>query len=463
MALVLSNSLTKTKDVFTPLEEGVVKMYTCGPTVYDYAHIGNFRTYVFEDILRRYLRLSGYRVIQVMNITDVDDKTIKGAGEKGLSLDDYTAPFIDAFFQDLDTLKIERAEHYPRATRHIPEMVAIIGRLLEKEYAYRKGESIYFRIATFARYGMLSGIDVSGLRHGVRIETDEYEKDDVRDFALWKEKKEGEPSWATEIGEGRPGWHIECSAMSMKYLGESFDIHCGGVDNMFPHHENEIAQSEAATGRQFVRCWLHSEHLIVEGQKMSKSLGNFFTLRDLLSEGYEPETIRYLLASGHYRMRFNFTRDGLHQAKESVQRLRDFKRRIEDTETAQGESGGVAALAREAANGFREAMDDDLNTPRALAEIFELVRKVHTILDEGSITGAEREEVLRVLDDFDSVFGVIGTADTALASDLSRMVEERDAARRQGDYVTADRIRKELERKGIVLEDTEKGTRWKKA
>jgi cysteinyl-tRNA synthetase len=462
MSLVLFNSYTKRKEAFAPIEVGVASMYTCGPTVYDFAHIGNFRTYVFEDLLRRYLELSGYRVVQVMNITDVDDKTIRGAGAKGMALDEYTAPYIDAFYQDVDALRIEKAEHYPRATRHIPEMVSLIQRLLEKGSAYRKGNSIYYSIATFARYGMLSGLDASGLRHGARVETDEYEKEDVRDFALWKEKKEGEPFWSSEIGEGRPGWHIECSAMSMRYLGETFDIHCGGVDNMFPHHENEIAQSEAATGKPFVRYWVHSEHLIVEGQKMSKSLGNYFTLRDLLAEGHDPVAIRYLLASGHYKMRLNFTREGLHQAKESVQRLRDFRRRIIEVETIGESSGDLGEYVRQAEQGFRAAMDDDLNTPRALGEIFEFIRRANAHLDVQKITEREKEQVLGMLHDFDKVFDVIGTGEDMLEQEFLRMIEQRDRAREQGDYLTADRIRDELRQRGVLLEDSAKGTRWKR-
>lgn len=463
MALALYNSLTKKKDLFAPLENGVVRMYTCGPTVYDYAHIGNFRTYVFEDILRRYLELSGYRILQVMNITDVDDKTIRGAKEKGLPLDAYTAPYIDAFFQDLDTLRIERAEHYPRATMHIPEMVSLIQKLLDEGYAYRKGGSIYYSIARFPRYGMLSGLDVEGLQHGVRVDTDEYEKEDVRDFALWKEKGEEEPTWRTEIGEGRPGWHIECSAMSMKYLGESFDIHCGGIDNMFPHHENEIAQSEAATGKPFVRYWLHSEHLIVEGQKMSKSLGNYFTLRDLLSEGHDPSTLRYLLASGQYRTRLNFTSEGLRQARESVQRIRDFERRVREAETEEGGAREVEAMVLETRKGFMEAMDDDLNTPRALGEIFELIRRVNARLDIQKISEGERMSILSLLKDFDAIFDVLETRDVTLEAEVRHLIEEREQARRQGNFGVADRIREDLKKRGILLEDTAKGTRWKRA
>ncbi|HEC80710.1 MAG TPA: cysteine--tRNA ligase, partial [Firmicutes bacterium] len=323
------NTLIKSVEEFSPLEGDVVKMYTCGPTVYDYAHIGNFRTYVFEDILRRWLKFRGYKVIQVMNITDVDDKTIMGANEKGISLDEYTREYTNAFFEDIDTLRIERAEHYPRATEHINEMIALIEKLIEKGIAYVADDGIYYSIAKFPEYGKLSGFDVKSVKAGARVAKDEYDKEDVRDFALWKFRRPDEPFWSAPFGDGRPGWHIECSAMSMKYLGETFDIHIGGVDNIFPHHENEIAQSEGATGKKFVRYWLHSEHLIVEGRKMSKSLGNFYTLRDLLSMGYNPIAIRYLLLSTHYRKQLNFTFDGLKGAYSTVMRLWDTIGRLE--------------------------------------------------------------------------------------------------------------------------------------
>ncbi len=462
MSLRIYNTLTRQKEEFEPGEDGTVRMYTCGPTVYDYAHIGNFRTYMFEDILRRYLELSGYRVIQVMNITDVDDKTIQGARSKGDSLDAYTAPYIEAFFEDLDTLRMERAQHYPRATEHIGEMVSLIRKLLESGYAYKKGDSIYYRIEKFRSYGKLSGIDTGGMRSGVRVEADEYEKEDVRDFALWKGKKEGEPSWETEIGEGRPGWHIECSAMSMKYLGESFDIHCGGVDNIFPHHENEIAQSEAATGKQFVRYWIHSEHLIVEGQKMSKSLGNHFTLRDLLREGGDSRAIRYLLASSHYRGRLNFTRDGLHQARESVKRLNDFYTRVKDTETTDYSSGGITGEVEAVSHAFRAALDDDLNTAKALGVTFDFVRSVHTFLDSSPMTEKEKQAVLEVMADFNRVFDVIELERDGLESDILALIGEREEARNTGDFEKADNLRETLLERGVILEDTPTGTRWKR-
>jgi cysteinyl-tRNA synthetase len=333
--LKLHNTLTNADEEFHPLEEGVVRFYTCGPTVYDYAHIGNFRTFVFQDLLRRYLEHRNYRVIHVMNITDVDDKTIHNARAQGMTLRDYTAKYTEAFLADCKTLRIEMPGLMPRATDHIPEMVALIQKLEEKGYTYRKDGSIYFSIAHFPGYGRLSKADFSGAQAGARVDTDKYDKENARDFVLWKAKKEGEDFWETDIGPGRPGWHIECSAMSMKYLGETFDIHCGGVDLIFPHHENEIAQSESATGKPFVRYWVHPEFLIVEGEKMSKSKDNFFRLKDLLDQGHSPEAIRYLLLSVHYRKQLNFTMDGLRQAQSSIQRLEDFLLRAKEIANAE--------------------------------------------------------------------------------------------------------------------------------
>ena len=335
------NTLSRCKEEFRPLVDGEVRLYTCGPTVYDYAHIGNFRAYVWEDLLRRYLKASGYRVTQVMNITDVDDKTIRGAREAGASLEEFTARYIEAFFEDLDALGIERAEHYPRATRHIPEMIALIERLHETGHAYESKGSHYFRLDSFPTYGRLARLDREGMIENFRVDSDEYEKSDVRDFVLWKARKEGEPCWETPLGPGRPGWHVECSAMSMKYLGESFDIHTGGADNVFPHHENEIAQSEAATGKRFVRTWMHCAHLVVNGEKMSKSKGNFYTLRDLQRQGHDPQAIRYLLVSQHYRKPLNFTLDGIAWAAANLNRLGDCRRRLREP----APPGANAALA----------------------------------------------------------------------------------------------------------------------
>ncbi|HXI01941.1 MAG TPA: cysteine--tRNA ligase, partial [Candidatus Saccharimonadales bacterium] len=333
------DTMSRRVETFTPLEPGKVRLYTCGPTVYDYAHIGNFRAYAWEDLLRRFLKHRGFAVTQVMNITDVEDKIIRESARSGQSIGEYTAKYIDAFFEDIDALGLERAEHYPRATDHVPEMIELIRKLRENGHTYESGGSIYFRIGGFEPYGRLSHLDASGIQAGARVDSDEYEKEDARDFVLWKGRREGEPSWKSPFGEGRPGWHIECSAMSMKYLGESFDIHTGGVDNIFPHHENEIAQSEGATGKRLVRHWLHCAHLMVDGQKMSKSAGNFYTLRDLLGKGIEARAIRYLLLSSHYRKPLNFTIEGAAQAGQALLRLDDLDERFATAGSTPAASG----------------------------------------------------------------------------------------------------------------------------
>src|SRR5881397_3246133 len=367
MTIRFYNTLTRQEDEFTPLHPGEVRLYTCGPTVYDYAHIGNFRTYLWEDLLRRYLRFRGYAVTQAMNLTDVDDKTIANARESGVTLDDYTRRYIDAFFEDVAALGMERAEHYPRATAYIPEMARLVHRLNASGHVYESRGSLYFKISTFPGYGRLSRVDPAAAAGQARIDSDEYEKDNPRDFAVWKAPKDGEPVWETEIGPGRPGWHIECSAMSMKLLGETFDIHTGGVDNIFPHHENEIAQSEAATGRPFVRYWMHAAHLIVDGEKMSKSVGNFYTLRDLIANGHRPSAVRYLLASVPFRKPLNFTMDGLVQAQKSLERLRNFQDRLTRENFPQGEDEALRAKAESELKAMEEALDDNLNTAEALA------------------------------------------------------------------------------------------------
>jgi cysteinyl-tRNA synthetase len=462
MGLRFHNTLTRSVEEFAPLTPGRVLLYTCGPTVYDFAHIGNFRTYLWEDLLRRHLEARGFAVRQVMNVTDVDDKTIAGAMAKGKSLDDHTAPFIEAFFADLDALGIQRAEVYPRATRHIPEMLALLARLQSGGHLYESKGSIYFRIDTFPAYGRLSGLDPDSAEAGqARIDADEYDKDNPRDFAVWKLRKGEEPYWDSDFGPGRPGWHLECSAMSMKYLGETFDIHTGGVDNIFPHHENEIAQSEAATGRPFVRTWLHAAHLIVDGEKMSKSKGNFFTLRDLMARGYRPRPIRYLLLSAHYRKQLNFTFEGLGQANAALSRLDDLTDRLGRESPDEGQSPlGVAALrAREE---MLEALDNDLNTAAALAPLFDLVREAHAALDKGSARRADAEAVRATLAVFERVFGIPLGPETALDSEVEALVRKRQEARVARDYREADRIRELLASRGIVLEDTPQGVRTKK-
>jgi cysteinyl-tRNA synthetase len=461
--LMLHNTLTGKQEEFRPLEEGVVRVYTCGPTVYDYAHIGNFRTFVFQDLLIRYLRYRNYKVVHVMNITDVDDKTIRNARENGMSLKDYTTKYTEAFLEDARALHIELPALLPRATEHIPEMVELIRRLEEKGHTYRKDGSVYFSITSFPGYGKLSKKDFSGMQAAGRVDSDEYErKDDARDFVLWKARKEGEDHWETELGPGRPGWHIECSAMSMKYLGHTFDIHCGGVDLIFPHHENEIAQSEAATGSTFVRYWAHSEFLLVEGEKMAKSKGNYFTLRDLLAAGHAPEAIRYLLLSVNYRRQLNFTTDGLHQAEASVRRLEDFLLRMREKSSPGPASSDFAPLVEATRQKFIEAMDDDLNTSAALAVIFDFVRTAYQRDEQGALTSGDAHSAMELLHDFDRVLGVLSAQPQLLDAEIMKQIEERQAARRRRDFTEADRIRDWLQSQGIQLEDTKDGVRWKR-
>jgi cysteinyl-tRNA synthetase len=461
--LKLYNSLTNTEEEFHPLEEGIVRFYTCGPTVYDYAHVGNFRTFVFQDLLRRYLRYRNYRVTHVMNITDVDDKTIQNARSQGMSLKDYTAKYTEAFLEDSRTLRIDLPDIMPRATEHIPEMVKLIQTLEEKGYTYRKDGSIYFSISHFPEYGKLSKADFSGAQSGASVDTDKYDKENARDFVLWKAPKEGEDFWETEIGPGRPGWHIECSAMSMKYLGETFDIHCGGVDLVFPHHENEIAQSECATGKPFVRYWIHPEFLIVEGEKMSKSLGNFFTLRDLLAEKHSPESIRYLLLSVHYRKQLNFTADGLKQAQASIQRLEDFLVRAQEIAKPEEPSPDFRETVGKAREQFIEALNNDLNTSAALAVLFEFVRHCYQQDGRNALAGGDGRIAMEFVQEVDGVFNILKPkSDELLDDEISGQIEARQAARRRRDFAESDRIRDWLLSKGIQLEDTRDGVRWKR-
>jgi cysteinyl-tRNA synthetase len=461
--LMLYDSYTGQKTEFHPLEDGVVRIYTCGPTVYDFAHIGNFRTFVFQDLLIRYLRFRGYQVLHVMNITDVDDKTIRNARERGMTLKDYTVQYTDAFMEDSRKLNIELPALLPRATDHIPEMVRLIRQLEDKGCTYRKDGSVYFSIGTFPPYGSLSKKDLSGVQAAGRVDSDEYEKkDDARDFVLWKARKEGEDYWDTELGPGRPGWHIECSAMSMKYLGSTLDMHCGGVDLIFPHHENEIAQSEAATGQKFVRYWVHSEFLLVEGEKMAKSKGNFHTLRDLLAAGHRPEAIRYLLLSVNYRRQLNFTTDGLHQAESSMRRLEDFVRIMSERPAQGGPGAGFAGVIEAARQKFVEAMDDDLNTSAALAVIFEFVRTVYQLDDRKQLPDADAHAAAGFIHEVDLVLGVLRKQQELLDDEIAKRIEQRQAARKARNFSEADRIRKELLALGILLEDTKDGVRWKR-
>jgi cysteinyl-tRNA synthetase len=461
----LFNTLGRKLVEVSPLEPGHVRLYTCGPTVYNVVHIGNLRTFVFEDVLRRHLLAKGMRVTQIMNLTDVDDKTIRGASEAGLSLSEFTAPYIEAFFRDIATLNLEKAERYPRATEHIPEMIALIERLRERGHTYESEGSVYFRIASFAGYGKLSQIDLTKMRRGERVADDEYEKEDVKDFVLWKAGKPGEPSWPSPFGPGRPGWHIECSAMSMKYLGERFDIHTGAVDNIFPHHENEIAQSEGATGNPFVEVWLHAEHLIVDGEKMAKSKGNFYTLPDVLARKNDPAAVRYLFLSVPYRKKLNFTWDGLAGAAAAVDRLRSAAMRLDEVAASKSVAGGFPAAERAARlhEDFTAAMDDDLNTAGAQGALFTFLREVNAAIDEGALDAAGAREAKDALLWTDRVFGVLPKAPEVLPQEIEARIEARNAARKRRDFAEADRIRAELAGRGIVLEDGPSGTRWKRA
>jgi cysteinyl-tRNA synthetase len=458
------NTLSGKVETFHPLEKGRVKLYTCGPTVYDYAHIGNFRAYMFEDLLKRVLFFKGYDVRHVMNITDVDDKTIKGANEKGISLQEYTRKYIDSFFEDLERLNIIKADFYPRATEHIPEMVGLIKRLLANGVAYRKNGSIYFSIEKFPSYGRLSKIELDALRPGERVDSDEYEKENVHDFALWKGKKEGEPFWETEIGEGRPGWHIECSAMSSKYLGDSFDIHCGGVDNIFPHHENEIAQSEASSGKKFVNYWLHCHHLIVDGEKMAKSKGNQYTLSAVLEQGFSPKAVRLLLLSTHYRKMLNFTFAGLRQIEHSIQRVKDFIHELNSRRFPDGINQNVTSLIDRSLKRFTGGLSDDLNISIAISSFFEMIKKINILISENRFRTKDKETVFEAVNKMDSVLGILDDmTEEALSQDIESKITERQKARQEKNFQRADQIRNELLEKGIVLEDMKDGTvRWKR-
>jgi cysteinyl-tRNA synthetase len=468
--LVFYNTLGRRRTPFKPVVPGEARVYTCGPTVYNDVHIGNLRTFLFEDLLRRTLRYLGYKVTQVMNVTDVDDKTILGAHKAGISLDEYTAPFVESFLRDLDTLHLERAEHFPRATEHIADMIEMVARLIEKGYAYESDGSVWFSISRDPDYGRLSGFDLAQVRRGERVASDEYTKEDVRDFVLWKGVKPGEPAWDSPWGPGRPGWHIECSAMGMKYLGETFDLHCGGVDLIFPHHENEISQSESATDRPFVHTWLHSEHLIVDGQKMSKSLGNQYTLKDLLDRGYSPRAVRYLFLSVHYRQKINFTFESLDGAAGALRRVDEMRFRLGPAAEAGDPDPALAAAIERLRRDFAESVADDLNLAAGLAALFVFVKDVNLAVEEGRIGTGDRQRILDALADVDQVVGVLDPAEwssTETASgpaeeEIERRVQERLDARKNRDFAAADRIRDELAAQGVILEDTPQGTRWKR-
>lgn len=464
--LKFHNTLSGELETFTPLNGHDVRMYICGPTVWSFAHIGNFRSFTFGDILRRYLKYKGYKVTHVMNLTDVDDRIINEAHKAGHTIDDQTAPFIVAFWEDLDSLGIERPDIAPRATEHIAEMIDIIAKLLENGLAYEAGGSIYYRIAGFKNYGKLSKINFKGNVSGAsgRIDTDKYDKENANDFALWKLVDDDEPTgWDAPFGRGRPGWHIECSAMAMKYLGETFDIHAGGIDLMFPHHENEIAQSEGATGEQFAKYWLHGEHLKVEGETMSKSLGNYFTFRDLLEKGHTATGIRYLLFSVPYHKQLNFTFETLRGAESTIERLRDFRARLLEANLEEGSDDAVTAQAVVALKKFEAAMDDNLNTSAALAALHDLVRETNGAMAAGKVMTDDRERILDAIAKMDSVFNIFGEVkEELLDADVEALIEERVAARRDKNFARSDEIRDQLAAQGILLEDTKDGMRWKR-
>jgi cysteinyl-tRNA synthetase len=478
-------------DTLTPADGEALRMYACGPTVYDYGHIGNFRTFLQVDVLRRFLKLTGTKVRHVMNVTDVDDKIIRNAAAAGMTIGAYTAGFEQAFFEDLDALRIERPEIIARATEHIPQMVELVQRLAKAGAAYQTEDgSWYFRLAAFPDYGKLSKKDLSGMEDGARVDVDEYEKDSARDFALWKAAKPSETSWDTAIGRGRPGWHLECSAMAMEYLGDSFDLHAGGEDLMFPHHENEIAQSECVTHKAFARHWMHVRFLLVDGRKMSKSEGNFYTLRDLLLKGYKASAIRLALISVPYRHQFNFTFDGLVEATNAVDRLRTFRKRLVEGSFAEGENPALQEAAKNAQEEYIAALANDLNTAEARAPIFELLRAANTAMDQGQLKAGDRDAILKVLRSFDGVFDVMEDRDAEVtrkalewAEQTDRMgqvatellvrqgltdeaidalVTERTEAKKQRNFARADQIRNELADKGVVIEDSKDGVRWKR-
>jgi len=465
--LQLYNTLTREKETFVPFVPGRVRMYSCGPTVYNRPHIGNLRTFLWSDLLRRYLEYRGYKVTQIMNITDVEDKIIRNANAAGKDIHAYTAPFITEFHESLKELRIRPADQYPRATEFIPQMVQLVEQLNARGHTYAADGSTYFRVKTFPTYGRLSRVEVDTSSDFSRVESDEYEKESARDFVLWKAKKEGEPSWPTTIGEGRPGWHLECSAMSMHLLGETFDIHTGAVDLIFPHHENEIAQSEGATGKKFVRFWIHGEHLNIDSEKMSKSLGNIYSLADIKEMGYDPLVLRYALLSVPHRTKLNFTKQSLADAKSALDRIESFFLRLDEVaasaprDAAHANDEGDALIGR-FLGAFQEAMDDDLNTAGALAALFILIRDANSAIDQRRISSSDAEGLRSALRKIDPVLDIFPRREKTLDSDVDAMIAARNAARKARNFAESDRIRDELLSKGILLEDTPAGTRWRR-
>jgi cysteinyl-tRNA synthetase len=469
VTLRLHNTLTGTKEVFEPLEPGRVTMYTCGPTVWNFAHIGNYRAFLFYDLVRRHLRASGYTVDHVMNLTDIDDRILDQATHEHTSIAEYTRPYEDAFFEDMATLRAERVEHYPKATEHIPEMVDMISTLIAGGNAYAADDGdVYFRIDSYPKYGQLAHLDRAGLRPGVRVATDKYDKESVSDFALWKKALPADAeigaAWDAPFGKGRPGWHIECSAMSKRYLGETLDLHMGGIDLIFPHHENEIAQSESANHKQFARYWMHSEHLFdATGEKMSKSAGGFTTLRDLLQAGHDALAIRFfLIANAHYRSRLRLSQEALHSAAEQVRRLREFAERVERARPAATDDPELAQKISTVRSGYREALDDDLNLPLGVGLVFDLVRDANAALDAERVGAGNKQALLALLDEVDRHLDLIRAEEPGLAEEVERLIAEREEARKARDFASADRIRSELKSRGIALEDSKDGVRWRR-
>jgi len=450
------------------VEKGHVRMYTCGPTIWNYAHVGNLRSFLFYDLVRRHLRVSGYKVTHVMNLTDIDDRILDQAMHAGMTIGEYTRPYATAFFEDMAALRAERAEHYPRATEHIPEMVEMIATLLDSGNAYIADGDVYFRIASFPGYGALSHLDRAGLKAGARVATDKYDKENVSDFALWKKAQPEDERigavWDAPFGRGRPGWHVECSAMSKRYLGETLDIHAGGVDLMFPHHENEIAQSEAANHQQFARVWLHSEHLSdATGEKMSKSAGGFTTLRDLVEAGHDPLAVRFfLIANAHYRSRVRLSAEALHAAAEQVRRLREFAERVERFTPADAEDAPLEQKTAEVRAAYREALDDDLNLPQGVGLVFDLIREANASLDAGRAGSHNKASLQALIADVDAHLDVVRAEEPGLAEEVERLIAEREAARKARDFARADQIREDLRTRGIALEDSKDGVRWRR-
>ncbi len=461
----IHNTMSQQLEELVPLEGNRIRLYTCGPTVYNYAHIGNFRAYIFEDVLRRSIKYFGYEVIQVMNLTDVDDKTIAGAIKAGVSLDAFTKTFKTAFFEDLKILSVEPAEQYPAATDHIPEMIAIIQKLMAKGHAYQSEDgSVYFSVSSFPAYGKLAHLDMAGMRPGARVQHDEYEKENVADFALWKawDEKDGAVVWDAPWGRGRPGWHIECSAMATKYLGESFDLHTGGVDNIFPHHEDEIAQSEAASGKPFVRYWMHCAHLVVDGRKMSKSLGNFYTLRDLLSRGFTGRETRYVLMAGHYRQSLNFSFEALTAARSALQRLDEFQDRLRQAAGDAHGGGSLPEWAETARNRFDAGLADDLNVSESLGALFDLVHAGNRAIDAKTLSAMDAGAVQVLLARFDTVLGFLAKPQESAPAEALSLLELRQQARQTKNWAEADRVRNELAALGWIIQDTPQGPKLKR-